>query len=196
MCTVCMLQKKQHQLGLLLAQVPLGEHGFVHDKAFPCSANLPSQSVHPLGPRPVPCQLLSPLRIVCADYADVLPAQHRGGGGGNAGEEEGYHPKDPPMNSARTTVANGGSMRNCWVRTHAVHLVRYRTNCITLLVAKRCESPYCIPGPTSRCTLRLAKCLDYGQAICLAVTLPPFSPFSPFSPFFDARRVMALYGRS
>ena len=68
-------------------------------------------------------------------------------GGGNAGEEAGYQPKDPPVNSPRTTVAKGRSMRNCWVRTHAAHLVRYRTNCNTLLVAKRCESPYCIPGP-------------------------------------------------
>ena len=49
---------------------------------------------------------------------------------------------------------------------HAVHLVRYRTNSNTLLVAKRCESPYCIPRPWSRCTLRLAKCSDCGHAIC------------------------------
>ena len=86
--------------------------------------------------------------------------------GGNGGAEAGYQPKDPPVNSPRTTVAKGTSMRNCWVRTHAVHLVRYRTNRNTLLVAKRCESPYCILGPWSRCTLRLSKCSECGHAIC------------------------------
>ena len=92
----------------------------------------------------------------------------------------------PPVKSQRTTIANGRSMRNFWVRTQAVHLVRYRTNCNTLLVAKRCESPYCIGGPWSMSTSTLAKCSFCGQEIWLDVTWL----------VYVAKRVMPLYGRS